>query len=38
MKTFLIIYGCFIIAGFIAMYIGMKNAVEVPQDVDIYEL
>jgi hypothetical protein len=38
MKTFLIIYGCVVIVGFIAMYIGMKNAVEVPQDIDIYEL
>lgn len=38
METFLIIYGCFAIAGFIASYIELKNAIEVPQDIDIYKL
>lgn len=38
MKIFLIIYGVLGIISLILMYFALKNAVEVPQEIDIYDL
>lgn len=38
MKIFLICYGILCIIGWICMYFEFKNAVEVPQEIDIYDL
>lgn len=38
MKTFLIIYGIITLISAGVMWYGMKNAKEVPQEIDIYNL
>lgn len=38
MKIFLIYYGVICVIGWICMYFACKNAIEVPQDIDIYDL
>lgn len=38
MKTFLVIYGIICIIAGLLMWYGIKHAVEVPQEIDIYDL
>lgn len=38
MKTFLIGYGIFVVICLIFFYFALRNAKEVPQDIDIYDL
>lgn len=38
MKTFLMIYGIIVLISVGVMWYGIKNAKEVPQEIDIYDL